>query len=124
MRPLAIMIRTGGQRSLTAKASLSPSIEPGISMSVKTVVMSNLVSKIDIASSALDASTTVKPASSIIDTTSMRISGSSSTTSTTAIVCNFQDASNPLAVNTWVTGWFTGASNFLEGHLPAKWLSV
>jgi hypothetical protein len=42
----------GGQRLLTARASFSPSIEPGIWTSVKTTAMSRRPSRISIASSA------------------------------------------------------------------------
>lgn len=49
------MSSIGGQRSRTARANFSPSIEPGMSMSVKTMRMSFRASKMAMASSAFDA---------------------------------------------------------------------
>ena len=55
------MSSIGGQRSRIARANFSPSIEPGMSMSVKTR-MSFRASKMAMASSALDASIALYPA--------------------------------------------------------------
>ena len=46
------MSSIGGQRSRIARANFSPSIEPGMSMSVKTMRMSFRASKMAMASSA------------------------------------------------------------------------
>ncbi len=81
-RPDVRMSSMGGQRPRIARANFSPSIDPGISMSVKTIRMSVLCSKILTASSALLASIASKPASSTSWTASMSKIGSSSTTST------------------------------------------
>ena len=56
------MSSIGGQRSRIARANFSPSIEPGMSMSVKTMRMSFRASKMAMASSALDASIALYPA--------------------------------------------------------------
>ena len=58
------MSSIGGQRSRTARANFSPSIEPGMSMSVKTMRMSFRASKMAMASSALAASIALYPAAS------------------------------------------------------------
>ena len=50
------MSSIGGQRFRIARANFSPSIEPGMSMSVKTMHMSFRASNMAMASSALDAS--------------------------------------------------------------------
>ena len=55
------MISIGGQRLRTACASLIPSIEPGMFTSVNTILMSSLLSKIRIASSAFFAPISFKP---------------------------------------------------------------
>jgi hypothetical protein len=77
------MILMGGHRPLTASASLRPFIEPGMSISVKTTVMSRRASRRMIASSALAVSMTSKPASSIMLTVLVRTRVSSSTMRTT-----------------------------------------
>jgi hypothetical protein len=82
-RPKSQQYGRAGQRCLTACASFSPSIDPGILTSVNTTRMSRRVSRITKASSALAASTTSYPASVIISAACMRIRNSSSTTSTT-----------------------------------------
>ena len=65
-----------------ACASLIPSIDPGMLMSVNTILISPRLSKIRIASSAFDAESASNPASRIMSIASIRISGSSSTAST------------------------------------------
>src|ERR1700722_1938877 len=76
------MILIEGQRSCTAWASFRPSMLPGIWMSVNSSEMSERDSRIDIASSALTASTGRNPASSTMSTARIRRIISSSTTST------------------------------------------
>src|SRR5580693_5973623 len=80
------MILIGGQRSRTACASLSPSIEPGMWISVNTTRISRRLSRIAMASSALAASITAKPASSTVWTAQKRTRGSSSTIRTAVAV--------------------------------------
>ena len=58
------MSSIGGQRSRIAQANFNPSIEPGMSMSVKTMRMSFRASKMAMASSALNASIALNPAAS------------------------------------------------------------
>jgi hypothetical protein len=58
LMPVVAMMFKGGQRSLTAAASFSPSMELGKSMSVKIVGMSSRVSRTLIASSAFDTAIT------------------------------------------------------------------
>src|SRR5450631_1730850 len=79
------MISTGGHLLRTAAASLMPSIDPGMSTSVKTMRISARVSKRTTASSAFAASRTSNPASSTKLAAAMRISASSSTMRTTAL---------------------------------------
>ena len=55
---MAMMILIGGQRCFTAAASLRPSIEPGMLISVMRTRMSSRNSKMSMASSALAAETT------------------------------------------------------------------
>src|SRR6266478_1575372 len=81
-RPEVAMIFVGGHRPRTACASLRPSIEPGICMSVKMTLVSGRPSKISMASPASAASSASNPASSIISTALMRSKSSSSTTRT------------------------------------------
>src|SRR3954454_9676164 len=71
-----------GHRSCTAWASFSPSIVPGIWMSEKRSDISERDSRMESASSALTASTALKPASSTISTARIRSTISSSTTRT------------------------------------------
>ena len=52
-RPEVAMILTGGQRSRTNRASFSPSIDPGIWISVKTTRISGCAFRMLVASSAL-----------------------------------------------------------------------
>jgi hypothetical protein len=63
LMPVVTMMFKGGQRSLTAAASFSPSMELGKSMSVKFVGMSSRVSRTLIASSAFDTAITSAPSS-------------------------------------------------------------
>jgi hypothetical protein len=73
--PVVTMMWIGGQRSLTAAASFSPSIEPGKSISVKMVRMSLGVSRTLIASSAFATAITSYPSSfsaSLMSKLSMR----------------------------------------------------
>src|SRR5690349_1567790 len=63
---------------------------PGMLMSVKTIRMSFLLSRSAMASSALPASSTPKPASSRRDTAFIRTRNSSSTTSTSGRVIKHQ----------------------------------
>jgi hypothetical protein len=76
------MSSIGGQRSRIAQANFSPSIEPGMSMSVKTMRMSFRASKMAMASSALDASIALYPAPSTKSAACIRLKNSSSTTRT------------------------------------------
>ena len=76
------MSSIGGQRSRIARANFSPSIEPGMSMSVKTMRMSFRASKMAMASSALDASIALYPAPSTKSAACIRLKNSSSTTRT------------------------------------------
>ena len=76
------MSSIGGQRSRIARANFSPSIEPGMSMSVKTMQMSFRASKMAMASSALDASIALYPAPSTKSAACIRLKNSSSTTRT------------------------------------------
>ena len=80
--PEVRIISTGGQRSRMLAASSMPSMLPGMSMSVKTILMSSRDSKIRTASSALLASIASNPASSATATAVRRKTASSSTTST------------------------------------------
>jgi hypothetical protein len=80
------MIIIGGQRRLIIDANFSPSMEPGICISVNTTVTSKRVSRIEIAWSAVPASTTSKPAATIISAAFKRIRESSSTISRTGNV--------------------------------------
>ena len=73
----------GGQRLRTAWVSFSPSMLPGMLMSVNSREMSARDSNRAIASSALPAASATKPASSTTSTESIRRSGSSSTIRTT-----------------------------------------
>ena len=77
------MILIGGHRPRTACASFIPSIDPGMLMSVNTILISSRLSRILMASSAFDAQSGSNPASRIMSTASIKISGSSSTASTT-----------------------------------------
>jgi hypothetical protein len=83
--PEVRMISTGGQRSRMPAASFIPSMLPGMLMSVKTIRMSLRLSKMQTASSALDASIGLKPASSTTLTAIKRRMASSSTTRTTVL---------------------------------------
>jgi hypothetical protein len=74
---------TGGQRLRITRANLSPSMDPGIWISVKTARISFRLSKIRMASSASDASMTSNPASFTMSMALARSRLSSSTTSTT-----------------------------------------
>ena len=56
------MILIGGHRPRTARASLIPSIDPGMLMSVNTILISSRLSKILTASSAFDAQSGSNPA--------------------------------------------------------------
>ena len=76
------MSSIGGQRSRIARANFSPSIEPGMSMSVKTMRMSFRASKMEMASSALDTSIALYPAASTKSAACIRLKNSSSTTRT------------------------------------------
>jgi hypothetical protein len=76
------MSSIGGQRRRMARANFSPSIEPGMSMSVKTMRMSFRASKMAMASSALDASIALYPAASTKSAACIRLKNSSSTTRT------------------------------------------
>jgi hypothetical protein len=76
------MSSIGGQRSRIARANFSPSIEPGMSMSVKTMQMSFRASKMAMASSALDTSIALYPAASTKSAACIRLKNSSSTTRT------------------------------------------
>jgi hypothetical protein len=76
------MSSIGGQRSRIARANFSPSIEPGMSMSVKTMRMSFRASKMAMASSALDTSIALYPAASTKSAACIRLKNSSSTTRT------------------------------------------
>jgi hypothetical protein len=76
------MILIGGHRPRTACASLIPSIDPGMLMSVNTILISSRLSRIRMASSAFDAQSGSNPASQIMSIASIRMSGSSSTAST------------------------------------------
>ena len=76
------MSSIGGQRSRIARANFSPSIEPGMSMSVKTMRMSFRASKMAMASSALDASIALYPAPSTKSAACIPLKNSSSTTRT------------------------------------------
>ena len=76
------MSSIGGQRRRMARANFSPSIEPGMSMSVKTMRMSFRASKMAMASSALDASIALYPAPSTKSAACIRLKNSSSTTRT------------------------------------------
>ena len=76
------MSSIGGQRSRIARANFSPSIEPGMSMSVKTMRMSFRASKMAMASSALDISIALYPAASTKSAACIRLKNSSSTTRT------------------------------------------
>lgn len=84
--PLAITMWTGGQRCLTAAASFSPSIEPGMSISVKTSVILQSLSSTAMAASALSKVMTSYPASRRVSSTHSVMSISSSTTRTFATV--------------------------------------
>jgi hypothetical protein len=57
------MILTGGHRPRTARASLIPSIDPGMLLSVNTILTSSRLSKILMASCAFDAQSGSNPAS-------------------------------------------------------------
>ena len=76
------MSSIGGQRRRMARANFSPSIEPGMSMSVKTMRMSFRASKMAMASSALDTSIALYPAASTKSAACIRLKNSSSTTRT------------------------------------------
>ena len=76
------MSSIGGQRRRIARATFSPSIEPGMSMSVKTMRMSFRASKLEMASSALDTSIALYPAASTKSAACIRLKNSSSTTRT------------------------------------------
>ena len=76
------MSSIGGQRRRIARANFSPSIEPGMSMSVKTMRMSFRASKMAMASSALDTSIALYPAASTKSAACIRLKNSSSTTRT------------------------------------------
>ena len=76
------MSSIGGQRSRIARANFSPSIEPGMSMSVKTMRMSFRASKMEMASSAFDTSIALYPAASTKSAACIRLKNSSSTTRT------------------------------------------
>lgn len=78
-RPDVTMIAIGGQRRRIAIASLRPSIDPGISMSVNTTRISVLDSRIAMASSAFSAAMGSNPASLAILSASSLMMGSSST---------------------------------------------
>ena len=82
IRPDVSTSSIGGQRFRMACASRSPSMLPGMLMSVKTIRMSGRLSRSAMASSALPASSTPKPASSRRDNAFIRTKNSSSTTST------------------------------------------
>ena len=83
LNPDVTMILIGGHRPRTACASLIPSIDPGMLMSVNTILISPRLSRIRMASSAFDAQSASNPASRIMSIASIRMSGSSSTASTT-----------------------------------------
>ena len=72
IRPDVSTSSIGGQRLRMACASRSPSMLPGMLMSVKTIRMSFRRSRRAMASSALPASSTPKPASSRRDTAFIR----------------------------------------------------
>ena len=76
------MISIGGHRSRIARANFSPSIDPGMLMSVKTMRMSFRASKMEMASSALDTSIALYPAASTKSAACIRLKNSSSTTRT------------------------------------------
>jgi hypothetical protein len=81
--PDTTRIFIGGQRSRTAWASFSPSMLPGMLMSVNSTEMSGRDSSRATASSASQASSATQPASSTTSTASIRGRSSSSTTRTT-----------------------------------------